>query len=46
VKEALFFVNKKKQKNFYFLGVAVTPCEIPQLAEIFGSFFKKNALLA
>jgi len=44
MKQALLFVNKKKQKNFDSCGLWHCRCQIPQDKKFFGSFFKKEPL--
>jgi hypothetical protein len=45
-KEALLFVNKKKQKNFKcrVMGRGANSAHGPKDQKFFGSFFKKNIL--
>jgi hypothetical protein len=40
--KGLLFVNKKKQKNFLFIGTVPKPGTVPQWMKFFGSFFQKR----
>jgi hypothetical protein len=46
LKEALLFVNKKKQKNFDFLAARATLWKHPPFSRSFSVFFFKKELLA
>jgi hypothetical protein len=43
VKEGLLFVNKKKQKNFFNLGLAGSRAPVPESQKFFAPLFFKKA---